>query len=209
MTRYTLDVAAEWFLRLNGFLTVLNFVVHPVGPREGTVQRTDADVLGVRFPHRHEVVGGDPLIDHDAFHGAPRTLFVISEVKSGRCSLNGPWSRPEDENVLNVLRSFGPISPEELDEVAQQLYENGRFQSERFEARLLCFGSSTSNLPVGVLQFTWEQVFGFIHDRYRTFWQPKKQNQQWPAIGQFLWKECKKGERDDFVSAMLEHFKVP
>jgi hypothetical protein len=46
---HTLDSAAEWFLRLNGFLTVLNFVVHPVETEEGTQQRTDADVLGVRL----------------------------------------------------------------------------------------------------------------------------------------------------------------
>jgi hypothetical protein len=32
----TLDSTAEWFLRLNGFFTVLNFVVHPVEPNEGT-----------------------------------------------------------------------------------------------------------------------------------------------------------------------------
>ena len=32
----TLDSTAEWFLRLNGFFTVLNFVVHPVEPSEGT-----------------------------------------------------------------------------------------------------------------------------------------------------------------------------
>ena len=206
---HTLDSTAEWFLRLNGFFTVLNFVVHPVEPDEGTVQRTDADVLGIRFPDRREVVGGDPLIDHTAFQDAPRTIFVISEVKTGRCSLNGPWSRREDENVLNVLHSFGRISPVALNEVAEGLYQSGRFQSGRFEARLLCFGASTTNLPGGVLQFTWDQVFGFIHDRYKAFWRLKKQNQQWPPIGRFLWNECKERERDAYISAMLAAFKVP
>jgi hypothetical protein len=207
----TLDSTAEWFLRLNGFFTVLNFVVHPVEPDEGTVQRTDADVLGIRFPHRQEIVGGNPLIDHAAFQDAARPIFVIAEVKTGRCSLNGPWSRREDENVLNVLRSFGNIAPVALNEVAEALYQNGRFQSEQFEARLLCFGASSDpNLSGGVLQFTWDQVFGFIYDRYKTFWRVKRQNQQWPPIGRFLWNECKKeNDRDAYVRSMLAAFKVP
>lgn len=205
---HSLDSTAEWFLRLNGFFTVLNFVIHPVEAEEGTVQRTDADVLGIRFPHRHEVVGGVPLFDHEAFQKASRPIFAISEVKTGRCSLNGAWSHPERENILNLMRSFGKLAPIDIKDVAAALYQSGRFESELFEARLLCFGASTANLPSGVLQFTWGEVFGFIHDRYRTFWQQKKQNQQWPPVGRFLWSECRKRERDDYVKAMLAAFKV-
>jgi hypothetical protein len=206
---HTLDSTAEWFLRLNGFLTVLNFVVHPVEPDEGTVQRTDADVLGIRFPHRQEIVGGNPLIDHAAFQNARRPIFVIAEVKTGRCSLNGPWSRQEDENVQNVLRSFGGIAPTALNEIAAALYQSGRFQSEQFEARLTCFGASPSaNLPEGVLQFTWNEVFGFVHDRYKTFWRLKRQNQQWPPIGRFMWDQCRDQERENYVGGMLKAFKV-
>jgi len=45
---------ALWFLRLNGFMTIPNFIVHPEGPREDGAypQRTDVDVLDVRFPFR-------------------------------------------------------------------------------------------------------------------------------------------------------------
>ena len=42
---------ASWYLRLNGFLQIENFYVHPEG-RGGA--RTDADLLAVRFPHRAE-----------------------------------------------------------------------------------------------------------------------------------------------------------
>src|SRR2546426_644182 len=38
--------------RLNGFLTIRNFVIHP---ERGNDQRTDVDILGVRFPHRSEL----------------------------------------------------------------------------------------------------------------------------------------------------------
>jgi hypothetical protein len=206
---HTLDATAEWFLRLNGFFTVLNFVVHPIEPDEGTVQRTDADVLGIRFAHRREIVSGNPLIDHAPFQDSCRPLFIIAEVKAGLCSLNGPWSRWEDENVQNVLSSFGGVAPELLNKVAGALYENGRFLSEQFEARLVCFGAfPATNLAEDILQFTWAEVFSFIHDRFTTFWRAKKQNQQWPPIGRYLWEHCRDQGRDEYVKAMLKAFKI-
>jgi len=204
-----LDAAAEWFLRLNGFFTVQNFIVHPVGPDEGSQQRTDADVLGIRFPKRQEVVAGDPLFDHPVFQEARQPIFVIAEVKAGRCRLNGPWSRREEENVKNVLRSFGEMSPVSFDTVSKAIYDNGRFQADSLDARLVCFGSDRSrDLREGVLQFTWDEVFGFIFDRYQAFWRAKRQNQQWPAIGRFLWDRSKHQERETYIHAMLKEFGV-
>jgi hypothetical protein len=48
---------AYWYFRLNGFFQIENFVVHP--ERRGS-QRTDADLLAVRFPHRAERLFDDP-----------------------------------------------------------------------------------------------------------------------------------------------------
>src|ERR1700688_1204240 len=136
MCMLDLDSAAEWFLRLNGFLTVLNFVVHPAESAEGSQQRTDADVLGIRFPHRQELVGGHALPDHPAFQGLSRPIFVIAEVKAGRCRLNGPWIRPEDENMRLVLGAVGCVPPDSLRVVSDSLYQTGRFESAELDARL-------------------------------------------------------------------------
>ena len=125
-----LDAAAEWFLGLNGFFTVQTFIIHPVTPEEGSQQRTNADVLGIRFPMRREVVGGNALTDHPAFQDETRPIFVIAEVKTGRCRLNGPWSNAEKENVTNVLRSFGQMSSASLDTISKALYESGRFRTD-------------------------------------------------------------------------------
>ena len=126
---HSLDAAAEWFLRLNGFFTVQNFVVHPVRPEEGSRQRTDADVLGIRFPGRQEIVGGRPLVDHAAFRDAHWPIFAIAEVKTGRCRLNGPWTSHEEQNVTNVLRSFGHMSNATFETISEALYQKGRFKS--------------------------------------------------------------------------------
>ena len=205
----SLDSAAEWFLRLNGFFTVLNFVVHPIEPAEGTQQRTDADVLGIRFSHRREIVGGDQLRDHPAFQCSSRTVFVIAEVKAGSCGLNGPWTRSDDENVKNVLGALGCVAPESLKVISDSLCRNGRFESAEIEARLLCFGArSSSGLPTCTLQFTWYEVLGFVYDRYHAFWRVKRQDQQWPPIGRLLWDRCRDREHDAYVHEMLAVFGV-
>jgi hypothetical protein len=86
-----MDISSEqlayWYLRLNGFLTIPNFVVHP---DQGGNQETDVDVLGVRFPYREENLGL-PMEDEKHFRKFPDKAFItIAEVKSGRCGLNGP-----------------------------------------------------------------------------------------------------------------------
>ena len=57
MTSLDPEKVAYWYFRLNGFLQIENFVVHP--ERRGG-QRTDADLLAVRFRHRAERLFGSP-----------------------------------------------------------------------------------------------------------------------------------------------------
>lgn len=97
-------------------------------------------------------------------------MFVIAEVKSGRCHLNGPWTRQEDENVENVLRALGCVATESLKIISNSLYQKGRYESADVEARLLCFGACSSDaLPTETLQFTWKEVFEFVYKRFQTF----------------------------------------
>ncbi len=72
-----------WYLRLNGFFPLTNFVIHK---SEGITYSSDCDVLAIRPPLVFEEVGGQPddwdhwLIEHI---NSGRTLGVISEVKTG------------------------------------------------------------------------------------------------------------------------------
>jgi hypothetical protein len=69
---------AYWYFRLNGFLTIENFVVHPkVGEQQS--QRTEADLCGVRFPNRREMDMDD---DKPFQRKSAKPLFVIAEVAS-------------------------------------------------------------------------------------------------------------------------------
>jgi hypothetical protein len=96
---------AYWYLRLNGFLQIENFVVHPA--RHGS-QRTDAGLLGVRFRHRSEFLydQSDPMVDDERLRLSPCfDDIVITEVKTNQqCTLNGPWTKSERKNAARQSR---------------------------------------------------------------------------------------------------------
>ena len=110
------EKVAYWYFRLNGFLQIENFIVHP--GRRGS-QRTDADLLAVRFPHRAEFLFDHPepmRDDEDTLCLSPEAIdVVIAEVKTNQpCALNGPWTAEESQNVHRVLAAIGCV-PRELD----------------------------------------------------------------------------------------------
>src|SRR5258706_8881760 len=53
------ETLAYWYLRLNGFIPMRNFVLHPLRGAENK-QAADSDLLAVRFPHVYEEIGGQP-----------------------------------------------------------------------------------------------------------------------------------------------------
>ena len=133
---------AYWYFRLNGFLQIENFVVHP--GRKGS-QRTDADLLGVRFPNRREF-----LFDHDNHMrddidwlrlATDRIDVVIAEVKTnGACRLNGPWTDEDKRNVDRVLAAIGCLHEDKIRTAATAIYEIGAYREERLQIRLVAVG---------------------------------------------------------------------
>ena len=120
---------AYWYFRLNGFLTIPNFIVHPDW---GSDQRTDVDILGVRFPYRKELLE-NPMIDDKVFTRIKTKPFiVIAEVKKQICKLNGPWTDPRAKNMNRVLRAIGTFKDDILNQVAQDLYAHGFYENESY-----------------------------------------------------------------------------
>ncbi|SEK16236.1 MULTISPECIES: hypothetical protein [unclassified Variovorax] len=185
-----MDIRSErlafWFLRLNGFLTIPNFIVHPEGPRlDGAFpQQTDVDVLGVRFPFRAEN-RARPMGDFALFLGEQRRpMVVLSEVKTGRCGLNGPWTDPKRENMEKVLHAGGFRPAEQVDDIAQSLYRSGIWQDDELVIRILCFGAE-HNAGIGrshpeVHQLLWQQdVLPFVYQRFFEYRLEKQMHHQW------------------------------
>lgn len=107
-----------WYLRLNGFFSLGNFVVH----RDSVVRhRADVDLLGVRPPYVFEEVGGqqddwDPALKY--WFEPSQTLAWICEGKTGRFDEEKLF-RPDI--ICRAVRRLGLVRLEEADTVVDTL----------------------------------------------------------------------------------------
>lgn len=185
------EKVAYWYFRLNGFLQIENFVVHPA--RRGG-QRTDADLLAVRFPHRAERLFDDPndimADDERRLALSPgRINVVIVEVKANQpCTLNGPWTKQDHQNVHRVLAAIGCLPPDQIELAASDIYRAGvHFSELGLCVRLVAVGRERSQELLtaypSVVQLTWMEILTFIWDRLCRYRQQKTQVDQWDAEG--------------------------
>jgi len=195
---------AYWYLRLNGFLTIANFLVHPETRRDYS---TEVDVLGVRFPFRAENLTR-PMTDDERFtrHGE-RFFLVIAEVKNGLCDLNGPWRNPENRNMEKILAAIGMFPQSCWRTVADSLYQSGCFQDDKHLLSLFCIGrylnESLQNSLSQVPQVTFDQILRFIHGRLIVYLGVKAQHEQWDRDGKALWDTVSSHPRiDEFLGAV-------
>lgn len=195
---------AYWFFRLNGFLTIENFVVHPDVGRE---QRTDVDILGVRFPFRSEIQA-NPMIDfHEFTKIRNRPYIILVEVKEKTCNLNGPWTRKDDRNINRVLAAVGALEGCQIEKAAEELYCKGYFENNNVYISLACVGASINqelknNFPC-LLQITWKQVLTFIYERFSLYYEQKFNHPQWDETGSLLWNSFRNHRHS--LNEFLEH----
>jgi hypothetical protein len=115
---YGEDVA-YWYLRLNGFFPLSNFVLHPVQADEF---QGDVDILAVRPPFVSETIGGqEDDFDPQLFEGLNRQhwIGVISEVKTGAPRAGHRVFR--HDHVRAAVRRLGFFPPPVADDVEQRL----------------------------------------------------------------------------------------
>jgi len=181
---YPSERLAYWYFRLNGFLTTENFIVHPDFGRD---QRTDADLLAVRFSHRAENHSRPMVDDHRLSDCVAPINVVIAEVKTTDCALNGAWTNPAKENMHRVLRAIGCIEESVVVEAAKVLYETGAWSDEQASIRLFAVGEKRAKLIVpDSQQITWSEVIDFCVERFKQYRNEKSSVGQWTDDGREL-----------------------
>lgn len=206
------EEVANWFFRLNGCFTIPNFIVHPDASGG---QRTDADVLAVRFQHRSELPDSpNPMEDHEIFRTQSHLISVwFGEVKAGTCAINGPWSRPEQRNLQRVLSAIGILPPNLIESTAVNLYNSKRYECTDLRVAFASIGreTSTSQSMQPVVQLTWVDVLCWIHHRLSQYAQVKADNSQWDRTGKRLYRSVTRSfenDPDGFIEASLDEIGV-
>ncbi len=188
-----------------------NFILHP--DRKGS-QKTDCDILGLRFPYRAEFSESNDF-DEEEFRipvGVP--YFLIAEVTTSQCKLNGPWTEPDKQNVNVLLAALGLFERDEIGRVAEQLYEQGRCATQKLYCSLFCVGRSTNDelkrqYP-SVPQKTWKDLVFFIHSRFDQYGRRKKDHPQWDETGRQLWNLFERNrDRNKFLAQVVEVANLP
>lgn len=156
-----------FYLRLNGFFTIPNFAIHHSSPHDFV--RTEADVVGVRFPlgvehSNYHRMKDDPLFVKMA---GDRRLFVLVEIKAGVCNINGPWSRKDEaeDNLVYVIKRLGLVAASKTTDIAKTLFTNFTWEDEDVKVVRLCIGSSR-NSEVRAEQILFRHVAAFFRRRF-------------------------------------------
>jgi hypothetical protein len=134
------------YLYMNGYFTVTEYPILELLETGEYRTITDVDVLALRFPGAGRV---DPRDTRSGIVIAPDPKLgpstkqidvIIAEVKEGRADLN---RNAKDPDVLrSVLHRFGDMNVEMLDQLVEQLQEDGEASHPAgIRARILCFGS--------------------------------------------------------------------
>jgi hypothetical protein len=204
---------ASWYFRLNGFLTIPGFVVHPDQRRR--FPRTEADLLGVRFPFSREWISTRQMEDDSLLTRIDETrrriVFVLVEVKTDLYDINGPWSERRDENVQRVIRRLGFANESLVDGIAARVYESARWDDNDYVLQYVCVGARKNDgrqrqFPQ-LLQIDWSEMAHFLWRRFGSF--PEKLpdgrpvHTQWPDFGRKygVWfvdefANCRRDDRD-------------
>lgn len=165
------EEAAFWYLRLNGFFPIANFVVHASGSVRHT---TDSDVLAVRPPFVYEEIGGQPD-DWDAFLVErlefSRQVGLVCEVKTGRYEAQAVF--PEDAVRYSIAR-LGMVPHDQVDQVLHALSVQPavRIGDDAQIAKLLVArnpanGPFLSRSLTDVEQFLFDRVARYPKEKHR------------------------------------------
>jgi len=192
-----------WYLRLNGYLTVPNYILHPLRPGG---QRGEVDILGVRFPHSQEEAGD--MMDNDnclVLRDADEIDFIIVEVTRSDCKINDLWEKPDRADQREyILKWLGMLDPKDVSRVAEVLCSEKRYRDDKQSIRLVSLGAKKSKyLSNSVVQLTFDHVYDFINERLSQFNRIKRDVPQWDEFDRKLlsWVSKSKQEFLDWLRA--------
>jgi hypothetical protein len=167
------ETMVYWYLRLNGFFPLTNFVMHKAANCKYT---TDCDILAVRFPHVFETVGGqaddwDTWFQKSGFALEQKFTGLIVEVKTGKLGSKDVIKVFSEERLLYALQRTGFWPQDECRYIARELQTDAGYQTEGYHVAKLLISSSVpkgSGLPP-CYQLRLKVVNAFIKARMQKY----------------------------------------
>ena len=155
------------YLQINGYFCVTEYPLMETAKGGNVRTVSDLDILAFRFPRagretsvrKKRKLVGDVLFEPDPALGAPddRADMIVGEVKRGRARFNPPARKPDV--LAGALMRFGCCSPAQAKNLAYELLQHGRAESEHGHGiRMVAFGDVDENEEIGVSPHKWHSV---------------------------------------------------
>lgn len=197
-----MDIAVnlvEYYLRLNGYVTLSEFEIQQRNQRGVWETVTDIDIVAIRFPgpmYAGDVHDDDEcrflLIEDDGLFLEDATIdIVIGEVKQGEAVFNRGLTT--HAALHTILRRFEWLYSSGVEAVIEELQQGGVARSEAraggsIRTRLVAFGRSpVVNLNTISLSHIFETVYGYLR-RYGDMLQGAQFREPAPALLHLLAK---------------------
>lgn len=136
MTNYG-EVLTYWYLRLNGFFPITNFVLHDVHQGENRKYSGDCDILAVRFPFVSEKIRGKYLDwDQDFFRDlgstSDRAIGLIVQVKTGQFDQTDLLKSFSKETLAYAIKRIGLVAESEVPSLVAELNDCAKLSKDDF-----------------------------------------------------------------------------
>jgi hypothetical protein len=184
------------FLRLNGYFSVDNFIIHDgnseILTNGDTVipQSTETDLLGIRMPFQNERTGQLHIANYPNLILNNELIdLIIVESKSGVSNKpNRTWKNDlRIDNIKYLVRFFGVTEDENvINEIANNLIQNYQYVWNNYSFRYIIVSEDVNEhySNRGVTYFKIDEVLNFIVDTRGECWSNANmgiasQHQQW------------------------------
>lgn len=157
---------AYWYLRLNGFLVITDFVLHK---SENISRSTDCDLLAVRLPGVEEPIGGqshdwDPVL-FSAHFSTEMPIGLIAESKTG----NDAAKEFTSEQLVYAINRLGKLHPsQDISEILRVLECEPKYQNKHFQIGKILFSNETQKEDK-LFSITFAQVREFLYQRFSLY----------------------------------------
>lgn len=195
------ETLTYWYLRLNGFFPLTNFVLHRHGEDENRLRyRADADLLAVRFKHVYEPIGGqaedwDDWFQENGLQLADKVIGLIVEVKTGRFNANHIRNSFSQARLTYGIQRLGfyDHTTSTIEHRVRSLQQLPIVTSNYYQIAKLIVTTETverEDLPP-CLHITLPHIEDFISDRMRKYAREKEGSRFFfpdDLIQYFAWK---------------------
>jgi hypothetical protein len=176
------ETLAYWYLRLNGFLLLQNFVLHPLAESEGNDKKAaDSDLLAVRFPYVYEETGGqsddwDPRLRTWGFAPEEEIIGLIIEVKTSPGANRSKLEKNSfnRSRMTQAVRRMGMFKSQDAESIVSDL-QHEALTARRDSYRIGKLLFSQRVVRGAWLNITLQEAEKFIQKRLTKYSDPKRQ----------------------------------